>query len=322
MNYKCNQEQLQWSKEMESLKSMHSGIANLIGSGKVAFLDCPIYFNFGDLLIWHGTEAFFKKYDIRVVYRSEASHVDYKKLKECDVIVFQGGGNFGDLYPRVQRMREDIIKKFKNKKIICLPQTIHFSNTSAMKQSAHEISKHNDFHFFVRDKKSESIASTFTDKYKLMPDMAHSLHPLVAPFEVGLSEVHPQSLLIQQRDDAEKGNLDLSTVNKRTFDWNDLVRIEDRFVKKVILSLSKAKINQNKIIALWQLKSFELEQRAIELFESKDLIITDRLHGMILASLLGKKCHVYDNSYGKNSGYYDCWLSSIPNVNMIKVEKF
>ncbi|WP_173676649.1 polysaccharide pyruvyl transferase family protein, partial [Escherichia coli] len=83
-----------------------------------------MYSNVGDLLIYFGTEAFIKEYNLNVIYRA-GMNVDLKKLKDVDVILFQGGGNFGGLYSHHQQLREKITLKLPNKKIICLPQTLH-----------------------------------------------------------------------------------------------------------------------------------------------------------------------------------------------------
>ncbi|MGR5452159.1 polysaccharide pyruvyl transferase family protein [Vibrio sp. PNB22_3_1] len=299
---------------MKRLKEQHSTIANIIGRKKVAFLDCPVYFNFGDLLIWHGTEKFFKDYNINVSYRSEATYINQKEIDKCDVIVFQGGGNFGDLYPRVQAMRENVVKNNRNKKIICLPQTIHFSSEGSLNRSSEIFKNHPDFIFFIRDESSKILAMRFTDKVSMMPDMAHSLHPLVEPYEAGY-DANCTKILVQKRDDGEVGNMIVNGLSKRPFDWNDLVTIEDKVVRKLFNMVSKLGVNQNKLISLWAIKSRELELRAISVFEHKNHIVTDRLHGMILSALLGKSCKVFDNSYGKNSGYYESWLKNIPFID-------
>lgn len=47
-------------------------------------------------------------------------------------------------------------------------------------------------------------------------------------------------------------------------------------------------------------------------------IYTTRLHGCILGIMLGKEVHLIDNSYGKNSTFYETWLKDIDNVNLLK----
>ena len=54
----------------------------------------------------------------------------------------------------------------------------------------------------------------------------------------------------------------------------------------------------------------------VNLINPYDIIYTTRLHGMILSILLGKKTVVIDNSYGKNSSYYNTWLKDCDNVTL------
>lgn len=168
-----------WQILMDSLKSQHKKIAELIGDQKVAYIDMPLYFNVGDLLIYKGTERFIEEYNVNVVYRAGYKY-NSKKVESADVILLQGGGNFGDLYGKHQSLREDIVKKFPGKKIICLPQSIHYENSDNLSKSLEIFRKHSDFHFCVRDHESIKLAKKFTDKVYLMPDMAHSLHPLIS----------------------------------------------------------------------------------------------------------------------------------------------
>jgi pyruvyl transferase EpsO len=47
-------------------------------------------------------------------------------------------------------------------------------------------------------------------------------------------------------------------------------------------------------------------------------IYTTRLHVAILATLLSKPYIFIDNSYGKNSSFYDTWLSDIEDIKFIQ----
>lgn len=51
-----------------------------------------------------------------------------------------------------------------------------------------------------------------------------------------------------------------------------------------------------------------------------NLVITTRLHGHILALLLGIPSIMIDNNYGKNSRFYNTWLKDIPNSKIVSSE--
>jgi pyruvyl transferase EpsO len=46
-------------------------------------------------------------------------------------------------------------------------------------------------------------------------------------------------------------------------------------------------------------------------------IYTTRLHAAILCCLLEKRCILFDNSYGKNSGFFNTWLKDLDGINFI-----
>lgn len=303
-----------WINTMDRLKNEHGKIEELLRGKKIAFLDVPAYFNVGDLLIYLGTEAFFKKYSINVVYKSDYKNINYSKLKDIDVIVFQGGGNFGDLYPLLQNMRERIAEKFPSKRIVCLPQTIYFSCNNKMEKSIEKFNSHPDFHFFVRDERSLGIAKQFSKNTYLMPDMAHSLHPVVDKLEVGPSNVRPPSILSLVRNDVESSGHSINYVNKSSFDWEDIITSNDLINVRIYNTLANFSFTQEKAIRFWDKCAKDLCFRSINYFRGFSVIHTDRLHGLILSSLLGKETYMYDNSYGKNSSYYDLWLRNIPFI--------
>lgn len=303
-----------WLNCMSSLKNKHKFIAELLDGKSVAYVDIPIHFNVGDLLIYKGTEAFFTDYNINVVYRA-GTKVDFKRLQQADVIILHGGGNFGDLYPLHQKLREEIVSMMQNKKIICMPQSIHFESDAALEQSASLFIKHPDFHFFVRDTASLEIANKFTKNAFLMPDMAHSLHPLVDQREVGKSNIMPPKILNLIRVDKESDGKNES-VNKLGFDWLNIITTSDSFIQKLYYKITKVPFLRNRGIDIWSSLCDDIVFRSINHFSSHTIIHTDRLHGLILSSLLGKEVYLKDNSYGKNTKYYKAWLTEYPYLEV------
>ncbi|MCX2534399.1 polysaccharide pyruvyl transferase family protein [Plesiomonas shigelloides] len=303
----------QWLTTMNKLSDQHDDIAFLLSGKRVAYIDIPLHYNVGDLLIYLGTEEFFKKNNINVVYRSEVNKTSLSALKKADAIVFHGGGNFGDLYTIHQKLREVVTSKFCDKLIICLPQTIHFSSDENLEKSAEIFSKHLNFHFFARDMKSFELARKFTDKIKLMPDMAHSLHPLVDISEVGPSNTAPRKILSLIRRDIESVSNNTSrSINKHGFDWSDIITLNEVVILRLyqLLRIVKPELALN----LWYKNTRDIVFKSSQFFNQHDVVYTDRLHGLILASLLGKPVMLYDNSYGKNFSYYDCWLKDNPFI--------
>ena len=137
----------------------------IIDKQDVVYFDYPLHLNVGDLLIYAGTEQFFKDYDIRIRLRRSLQAFDIDEAKKYitpnTTILCHGGGNFGDLYPSIQKMREDIVQYFPQNRIILLPQTAHFSNEAAMLRSAKIFSAHPDLHLFARDIKTFDLMKAY-----------------------------------------------------------------------------------------------------------------------------------------------------------------
>ena len=53
-----------------------------------------------------------------------------------------------------------------------------------------------------------------------------------------------------------------------------------------------------------------------EFVEKYDEVVADRLHVGILCTLLGVKMLLIDNNYGKNSRFYNTWLSGFSNIRL------
>ena len=57
-----------------------------------------------------------------------------------------------------------------------------------------------------------------------------------------------------------------------------------------------------------------LVRAGVEFVSRYRYVYTTRLHVMILSVLLGKECTFFDNTYGKNSAFYETWLKDLPGV--------
>ena len=283
------------------LMRQHDVLLDLIGDASFHYVDIPTHGNVGDLLIMHGTLTFFHRKGLVPKLIAPYFAYDTRWIARDDVIVFHGGGNFGDLYPCFQQLREDIVQRQKRNRIIVLPQSLHFSSQEKMAASARLFRTHGDVHICVRDHVSFQMAQEFTDHVYLLPDMAHQLYPMQAT----LDHAAPQTLRISRVDD-EGGiphvlpDVEVATVT----DWPAFVGEREANInlfRRAIGAFFRRGMGRfaNRILVhLWIAYSERLVEDAARLFARHDLIVTDRLHGHILACLLNRKNIVLDNSYG------------------------
>ena len=59
----------------------------------------------------------------------------------------------------------------------------------------------------------------------------------------------------------------------------------------------------------------------VDYLSAYNIVTTIRLHGHILALLMGVPSVMIDNNYGKNSSFHETWLKNIPNSKCVKSQK-
>ncbi|MFE4030282.1 polysaccharide pyruvyl transferase family protein [Priestia sp. YIM B13551] len=299
---------------MEKLKEQLLYILNVIPPGSnIYYLDYPFHTNIGDLLIYKGSEKFFENNNIKV--QARYSVFNFPKdlsIPKNHIIVFHGGGNFGDLWVSHQRFRESIISEYPNHRIVILPQTVYFKDNNNYIKAKKLFSKHSDLHIYARDKRSLKQLKGFSKNIYLSPDMAHELWPITPPTPSQKKNLY----LLRTDKEVNKKNRFKTQKNQNVVDWNDLVTKKD---SKKVQEIKKEYKNKGVSNAeSWYKFSDYLINKAISLFSTHNKVITTRLHGHILACLLDKKNILYDNSYGKNNQYYRTWTHNVNKSKFIK----
>lgn len=309
---------------MGELASQHDILLDLIGNRPLHYVDLPIHGNIGDLLIMLGTLAFFERHHLSPKISAPAFAYEAGWIAPGDTVVFHGGGNFGDLYAEygMQGLREYIASNYRDNRIIVLPQTLYFSSEAAMQQSAAIFRSHPDVHLCVRDMASYDIALNFTDKVYLLPDMAHQLYRLTPQQSVPHGQ-QQGALRISRTDDEKADTVDLQGLDiVATTDWPMVVGDSEHRIehfRRAMRGFYKYGMGRpaNKLLSgLWADYSRHLVGRATQLFAAHEHVVTDRLHGHILACLMDKPNTVLDNSYGKNSSYVNAWTGSSELVTL------
>ncbi len=289
--------------------------------GEIVYLDYPVHGNVGDQLIWQGARAFLGRHRKRVIGQFSINNTGPRArrlLGRCTTIVMHGGGNLGDLYPRIQLFREGIIRAFPEKRIVIFPQTVHFDDARALARACDCLGTHPDLHILLRDEASFALLSDEQlPNLRVCPDMAHALWgALSAPAPTRGAPLH---LL---RRDSEAGELpcEIVTAAQRPVDWEDLRTGWAAIAFRLGVNLNhrdglKFPLNRLPAYVAWNQVSTMLVERAIALFGMHHTIVTDRLHAMLLALLLRRRAVVCDNAFGKVSSYASFWLKDVPGID-------
>ena len=289
-------------------------LATAVPAGStVALLDYPVHGNTGDHLIWLGTERWLKTIDARIVGRWHIDNFRFAPLPAGTILLCQGGGNFGDLY-RFQRFRERIAAAYPRRRVVMLPQTIHYRDPARLKRSAAALAAHPDLHLFVRDHRSLEIArqSFAGARPRLAPDMATFLFPVAEVLACDLPAAPQRDLLHFMRRDRERIAA-TNGVTPHCIDWDDIDPQHRIFVLGAIATgyLFGTVIPADYASRFWLEFCRGRVIRATTFVADHRRVVTNRMHCHILASLLGVPSLVLDNSYGKCSAYFQAWHADL-----------
>lgn len=305
---------------MLELAALTDDLRGVIPPGaRVGYIDYPMHINVGDLLIYLGAMDFFAANGNRIVSSFcifDANTSAYDSLEACDVIVCHGGGNFGDIYPRHQRLREEAVRRYPHKPVVVMPQSFHFGSETAMRDSAAVFRRHDNVTIAVRDLPSRDTARKhFTDRVVLLPDMAHRLYDRFAP-QRGARGTRPLQLM---RRDAEATDATVDA-GRDACDWNDLLPFTEkaRIGRHRAASQAAGRLGLHFPSILFQHHATvdrvigDLASR----LSARNPWVTSRLHGAIFGLLLGRDVTLHDNSYGKNSRYFTQWGAGLDTLRL------
>lgn len=268
------------------------------------------YGNLGDVAITYAQTKFlrenlradFKVIEIPISQSLEGLHFVKQNIKPGDIVTSVGGGNLGDLYDQIEFIRQLAVSFFPKNRFISFPQTFDFGENKrgqeALKVAKEVYNKHPDLHFIAREKTS----------YALMKKHFHQTNVLLTPdIVISLNKEHPkmtrEGAVICMRSDKEK-NLNaeqskfiLNSIKERFTQ----VTFYDTHIKRNNLSVKERELELNKI---W------------DAFKCAELVVTDRLHGMIFCYITNTPCLVFQNNNHKVRETYD-WIKENKNINLI-----
>ncbi|MDC9837292.1 polysaccharide pyruvyl transferase family protein [Rhizobium binxianense] len=299
-------------------KTILSTISDLIPSdGKFALLDFPDHDNIGDSAIYVGESDLFKRLSVRPAFISAKNHTDWTSMEAAigdGPIFIHGGGNFGDLWPDFNDFHEEILRRYPGRRVVQLPQTIFYEEPENAARMAALCEAHTDFVLLVRDLRSFEFAKeNFKADIRLCPDSAFMIEK-----RDRLAPTH--ELLMLLRQDKEARGVDISKhryPEDRVLivDWPEEVSNNSKLNK--IKSYLAANAHEPRLLLpgnkhhrrgnLLEMVARSRLRTGTELLSKGRTVITDRLHGHILCTLLNIPHVVIDNSYGKISGFASAW---------------
>ncbi|MBA3698675.1 MAG: polysaccharide pyruvyl transferase family protein [Planctomycetes bacterium] len=308
----------------------------LPSGGEVAMLDYPRYSNVGDSFIWMGTRTYLRSRGLVIhpeIHARSCDNATLRRMVGDRPIVLQGGGNFGDIHPLHQEFRAEILKTFPRQRIVLCPQTFHYQDPLRIEKDRRIYEDHPDLHLVWRDHTSLGRARrAFPGAHHLVaPDMAFWMDVPVSPVEPRCSDAPVRILYHAHRDTTPDRLYDLSQIASLGtavhMDWREVIGgldIHKSFFLRAsamrkLLAGADSRIGTSWLpavirrdTAIHLARSRNWLAKAIACYGHYDVLLTNRLHGHVLATLLRKPHVIVDTFYGKLDWYHESWTRNDP----------
>ena len=207
-----------------------------------------------------------------------------KQISKKDIIICQGGGNMGNLYLFAEIFRRKVLKAFKENCIISFPQTIYFTKD---KQGERELEKSKKI--YNRCKNLTLLARDSVSYEYMKKEFQCTVLPMldiVVSLDIPEAMAQPrEGSILCLRSDLESN---LTTQDKKKL----RILCEEYFCKNLITDT----------VTLQEVNEIERETVLKEkwsLFGKAEVVVTDRLHGMIFALITATPCIILGNNHYK-----------------------
>ena len=276
---------------------------------KIYVINTPLHTNIGDSAIAYAQNLFLQKNigdDYKIVEVTSGEWARFRKVlglivRERDIIMQHGGGNMGITWFNEELIRRDIIEQFPNNKMIIFPQTIYYGDSQEGKKEFENSKKiyngHKDLHLIAREKVSYKIMKEAYPNCDviLTPDIVLSMDKLDNPYK-------REGITFCFRRDVEK----VLSEEDEHYIIDECKKISDKVFYTDMMS-ERAVTKENRV---------EIIMDKFKDFQKSELVITDRLHGMVFCAISGTPCIVFGNYNQKVKGTYE-WIKSLPYIKYI-----
>lgn len=287
----------------ERLRELFDGVY------EVHLTDFPDYANVGDSVLTLGLLSFFRqeRIKVRAVDFTETMRIDqavaWAESAPGRAIVVNGGGNLGDLYPHHQEHREAILAAATSATLIIqAPQSGHFQSSGALGRYQQALTASRaEARVGARDRETEAMIPS-TARCMLVPDTAHVL---------GMLEAAPSTRRVVRllRADVERDPSMDGDLGDAASDWAPDTRFTE-FQMRVERKLARESLTRNFRggSVRWRALARRRLGAGAALLSLGEVIITDRLHAMIMGIHLGRRVVYLDNTTNKLTSYVGAWF--------------
>ena len=212
-------------------------------------------------------------------------------------ILLHGGGYLGTIWLYSEMLTRSIIQQNPKSRIIMLPNTIYYENDdnghSELLKSIEIYNAHPHLKMYAREMKSFVMMKAVYQNVSIAPDMVLRMNKCK-------SGMIRNGCILCLRNDCEKTrseDIDKAIDRQVRILFGDNVETLDMLVPHPIPIIER---------------DSELEKQ-FDAFRHAELVVTDRLHGMIFCAITGTPCIVIDSKSPKIRGCYE-WIKDLPYI--------
>lgn len=286
-----------------ALTAMKCLAERLFHPGTAYWVFTPDHDNLGDHAIAAAEKKLFEQYRIKVI---EISGRELQRRRELGglirlmngrPILVHGGGFLGTLWFPCEQLLRDVIRMNHRSTIVLLPNTVFYDDTpegrQELERSIEIYNAHPDLRIYIRESLSYQLAKNAYRNVRLMPDMVMYLNGLEG------TEKREGGILCL-RADQEK------TRSEET----------EQTVVEQMMALFGDRVVRRDMVVEYNFSAKDRDQEVnlqLDAFRHAELVVTDRLHGMVFCAITGTPCIVLDSKSPKVRGCYE-WIRDLPYI--------
>ena len=272
------------------------------GKNTVYMVCVPNHENVGDAAIVLGVENILRHCNYEhIVDISTAEFWEYRQclrrlMPKNALIVLNGGGSMGDVYALEEHNRRCVLETFSKHRIVIFPQTIYYKEE---KNALDSVCHYNH--------KNITIAAREQTSLGIMMNLYPQANVILASDAVLSMNYSPvkkdrNGIVVCFRGDKEQklSNQDRADLMSQLADRGFRLTVTEMMHGAEIPKEIRKHVVEDKII----------------LFTDAKLVITDRLHAMILCAISGTPCLVFGNNHHKVSGVYE-WIKHLNYIQFV-----
>lgn len=286
------------------LSKDNNAVANCHARPRVFILMSADYGNIGDIAITIAQtnllKRIFPSYEI-INLPASSNYQDLKSLvkriSKDDIVTFVGGGNSGDLYYPYEIYRQLVVSLIKHNPIICFPQSVKYLDKYNAIKAQRVYKNKKNLIYLARDKESHDFFVNFYKvKSEILPDIVLTMNRFNDGKRDGAITCFrndKESFLSQDERDT------ISSVLETYY-----IHIEkiDTYIPHIQFSLTEIR---------------DVFENFIDRISRAQILLTDRLHGMIMGYITGTPTIVFPNNNNKIKGCYN-WIEDCRYIRYIE----